>query len=560
METPKKKDSWLTKAVFITIAVSFVATSFRQGALRMGDPAVLTIGGREVRTKEFRRLFQNKISMLSVLYGNVSKESHRREITEMAIESVINDKLLDLELERLGIEVSDNMAMENIKKNHEFFDKNGKFSSKIFCDKASYFGLSEKLFIEEEKKAIARELLTQALKAQLLCPNVLLNSIIKGRFQKRSFAYKFFNENTVTVRAPEESDLKKMYSDMNGEVYAPEYRSCSIIYISVTDLAKKISIKEAEIRELYKNRGITAEFETVKQDLENELKASAAKKKRESIISKIEDFLGEGRSIEYIAKQLFLPISTITVDEKGNDTSGKMEKSLGFIEMKEKAKDARTSLLSAIFGMKKGQDPELKHVFGGISYMIALNKISPKKKMSFAEAKRVLENMWTAAKRRETAVALANEYKDKILQNGKIDETSISKTDCIIEQGISVTDSENSSPPAVKEAAFFFLKPGELAVVPVKNGAYVVGLIRIDVVDPDTIQEDERSALEDGAVSELQRVFWSAYLKTLRHRYPDLSVKRANNAVGLEGEAYQNSCDSFSDEDAEQPLSDINDD
>ncbi len=117
------KDSKYAMVLVAMIAIPFVLWGM-DGTFQSGKTnSIGKINNYNISTKEFIEHIT-----LSRLDENYIRENVKTGIIEDLLSELVSEKIIDLEIKKYGISITDNNLAEIIKKNYLFFDENNKFS------------------------------------------------------------------------------------------------------------------------------------------------------------------------------------------------------------------------------------------------------------------------------------------------------------------------------------------------------------------------------------------------------------------------------------------------
>ncbi len=150
-----------------------------------------------------------------------------RMLVDQIVKNTIERILFDMETFDVGMLVTQNFTLEQIKTMPEF-QKDGKFSSELFHKVLSYNGMSEQGFLSEIGGQHTRYLLRSAIESVEKLPNVLVKNNMKFKDQERVIVIKEFATNNVK-KSPTEEDLIASYEQNKHNFIQPEYRQVSAL-------------------------------------------------------------------------------------------------------------------------------------------------------------------------------------------------------------------------------------------------------------------------------------------------------------------------------------------
>ncbi len=219
----------LSKSFFVKLLVGIIILPFvfwgMGDVFRGGKQNVIaTIESNKISTQEFIN-YVNRLNLNEEQIKNLSKT----DLIEQILSDYIGKKVMSLEIEKLGIVVSDN-ALRNIIKNDKSFFKDNKFSRTEYEKFLIKSGLTAPQFeaniVEQEKR---RQFLS-SLAGGIVVPEILVEKEFKNENQIKSIQYinldKYHSNNK-----PSDESIKKLY-EKNKNLFFTELKSIRYAEIS----------------------------------------------------------------------------------------------------------------------------------------------------------------------------------------------------------------------------------------------------------------------------------------------------------------------------------------
>lgn len=480
-EQQKKKHSPYFNAVLAVLGVAFLVTSF-DSPLKFFEPPLVSVGPKDIKSHEFRILLAHTYTLTD--FSNIKNQN-------MAILShIINNELISLEADRMGIHASQKAAQESLKKRPIFLDEQGIFQEERLQKFLSASGLTLAQLIVQEQKVLQRTRLKQALLAQLTrVPQELIKLASIGAFQQRSGAYKKFPIGTLSLDSltPPEKELKTLFNEKHFQ--SPEYRTYQVLHLSPASF-------------------ISGKSTPSPQDM------VAAQSTFEKMCIQIEDDLGAGLSLEEIAntRKLSSFVKTVTTDAQGRYPS----------EATRPHSKGNKKLAEIAFSLSPEDNVRPASLESGTFSIVKLEKINPPKALSFQEAYPLLVQEWAKKNKilENRALEKAKEY-EKVFSGSSAAalQRLASKDPSVVwlpPQAVSQYDGmQNYVPPIIKES-LSKMTPGQVTTVQDGENAYVVRLVSV------TIPEYQKDAyrVTDLVKESLMHTLWDAFVAALAQKYP----------------------------------------
>jgi peptidyl-prolyl cis-trans isomerase D len=212
----------LSKSFFIKLLVGIIILPFvfwgMGDVFRGGNQNVIaTIDSKKISTQEFMN-YVNRLNLNEDQVKNLSKT----DLIEQILSEFIGKKVMALEIEKLGIVISDN-SLRNIIKNDKLFYKNNKFSRTEYEKFLIKSGITAPQFeaniIEQEKR---RQFLS-SLAGGIVVPKILIEKEFKKENQTKIIQYvdleKYHSKNK-----PSSESIKELY-ERNKNIFFIEFKS-----------------------------------------------------------------------------------------------------------------------------------------------------------------------------------------------------------------------------------------------------------------------------------------------------------------------------------------------
>ncbi len=230
------------------------------------------VGAGEVTVEQFRSAFQNDLRRVQqrMRRAVTAEEAHKAGLDLQILERLITDVALDQKSRQLGLAASDETVQKLISKEKAFQGVDGKFNSDRFKQIARDAGFSERGFVQDQKSAYLRKLLTDLVIAGVEPPKLMVEAIHRFRNESRSVDYFILPTSAVTEGpAPSENELKKYFADHEQAFRAKEFRKITVLEVSPASIAKPAEVTDEDARKLYEDvkgkRYGTAEKREVRQ-------------------------------------------------------------------------------------------------------------------------------------------------------------------------------------------------------------------------------------------------------------------------------------------------------
>jgi peptidyl-prolyl cis-trans isomerase D len=316
----KASESWVVRGFFLFMAVAFAIMwggGDLAGRFSSNRQTIITVGKHKITTWEFADTLNRHIHQIQMRTGEMIDDEKARQmgLYQIIRDRLINETLLELEAERLGIYVTDDYIRLMIKKDANFQDVNGVFDKNRFLTLISKVGYDEKTYVETLRRDLTRERLIDALSSGVVAPMSLTIPLYRWDHEQRQISTVTLDSKSVKITAkPTDEQLKAFYKEHEKEFKAPEYREVSALLLDVETLKDHIQINEEDAQAAFDARqgefaGKT--FAQVKAQIVSDLKKQLATEQIQQLISQVDDAVGAGSTLQEIANKYNLEMVTL---------------------------------------------------------------------------------------------------------------------------------------------------------------------------------------------------------------------------------------------------------
>ena len=252
----KKTKSFTTKIFLLLIAASFALWGVGDIFSNKRDPVIAKIGNEIITAGEFLRTYQRILSDLRRnSNGQITDEiALSYDLHNQTLRQMINEKIVDIEVDKIGISVSKERLRNSIFASPYFKDQLGQFSQEQFEYNLRQLGLDEKEFLKELSKTIKRDQINNIFSFEKKVPSLISEIYYKIRNEERDIKTITFSSNNYKINKNiTSSEIKDFYEKNSDRYIYPENRSFSVISIKPADIINDIKLTEKEIREEFES-------------------------------------------------------------------------------------------------------------------------------------------------------------------------------------------------------------------------------------------------------------------------------------------------------------------
>ena len=269
--------SFIAKILLSLVLLSFVMWGIGDIPSLTGSKNIAKVNDVYITDTEYRR----ELSQLKESFGEHYSPELMKSLNlfETKMSQLIDQRLIDLEAERVGISVSDDTLASSIAKESIFQDANGSFDKTLFKQVLQQNNLSEHEYLRHQRRQIAADMLNLTFE---------INTNINAQYMRRIYDIRNAQRKTSLFLVSKPSDLspfagampseeqvQTFYDTHKTEFMAPEYRTLQFLEIDPATITKGINISRKESFDTYQTR--IKEFEVPqKRSIEQLLYGSKA--------------------------------------------------------------------------------------------------------------------------------------------------------------------------------------------------------------------------------------------------------------------------------------------
>ena len=250
--------SWAIKILLGLLILSFAVWGIGDIFLGVGaNPAVATVGGKEITATEFVRNYQRDVQDLSKRAGrNVSPDEGREfGLVRQTISRMVIQTMLGETAQSYGLSISDGLIRDAVWANEAFHDVTGQFDRNRFIQTLGQNGLSEEEFVSSIRLDLTRDQLLSSISVGIFAPAPLVEPIFKHRQEQRVAELAVIDLSTFADPAPPgEPALLRFYEENEARYIAPEYRAVTYVWIPPDALIGEIEVTQDELERTYEAR------------------------------------------------------------------------------------------------------------------------------------------------------------------------------------------------------------------------------------------------------------------------------------------------------------------
>ena len=288
---------WTAKVLIGLLALSFAVWGINDVFRGYQSEALASVGDYEVSAESFRQSFQQRLRTISRQSGQSITAERARELglDRQYLGELLRNGTLQEQARHLKLRIPDTVVAQSIADEPAFHNSQGQFDAERFRRILMENGLSEQMFLAEEKSGRLREALVRAISGDIVVPNTLVEAVVQQANEQRDAKYFVVAGVEADVPAPGDAELKEFHEKNSRLFTAPAYRSLAILKVEPKDFTDNMTVTEDDIASAYevrKDEYRTPERRTIDQiPFPSAADANAAKQR----IAQGADFLAVAR-------------------------------------------------------------------------------------------------------------------------------------------------------------------------------------------------------------------------------------------------------------------------
>lgn len=249
---------WLGKIVLTVIftfliagvAVFGVEEFFRAGS----STTVATVGKTPITAEALRTAYQNQLQRYQgQIQRNLTPDQARAlGLDRQVLSQLISEASLDQQTGALGLQIPDAAVLRAIREEPSFKGANGAFDATLFYQTLQRAGISEQVFVREQRAVAARLQLAEAVAADLHVPAGLREAVHRYTTERRAVALLMLPPSVAgEIAPPSDDELKAFYEENKAAFRAPETRAVNLLVLDPEAMAKPDAVSADDARKRY---------------------------------------------------------------------------------------------------------------------------------------------------------------------------------------------------------------------------------------------------------------------------------------------------------------------
>ncbi|HZH12584.1 MAG TPA: SurA N-terminal domain-containing protein [Microvirga sp.] len=244
--------------VFFTgLIISFAVWGIGDIFRTRPESTVAEVGNTQISVNQVRNAYTNQLQQLGRQFRTVISPEQARllGLDQQVINSLVTEAVMAEEAKRLGLSVSDQLVARSVMDNPAFKGADGQFNRALFDQVLRNASLSEAGFVQEQRSAMARAHLADALAGNVTVPAAAKDAMHRYTSERRAASYFILTPALAgDIAAPTGEQLQSFYEERKGTFRAPEYRAVNVVALDAAAIAKPEAVPDADARQRYEQQ------------------------------------------------------------------------------------------------------------------------------------------------------------------------------------------------------------------------------------------------------------------------------------------------------------------
>jgi peptidyl-prolyl cis-trans isomerase D len=244
---------WLVIAAFIILYIPALTGTQSEGT---PSEAVATVGGLSVTVGEFQRTYQRQRQVYDRLYQGRMTPALMKQlgIDEQVFDTLVSDRIIELEAKRLGLTVSDEAVARAISTAPEFQDRGRFIGTEEIRRRLDLQGMSEEQFADSLRRQLLRESLVDLVGSAVMVSDAEVERELHRRNDQVKVEYVLADaERFKAGAAPTEDEIKARFEAKKDQYRVPERRVVSYVLLDRDALRPGIVVTDRDLEVYYQD-------------------------------------------------------------------------------------------------------------------------------------------------------------------------------------------------------------------------------------------------------------------------------------------------------------------
>ncbi len=302
--------SWIIKILFLVIILAFIL-AYGSGSLnRTGSGVLAYVDETPILIKDFERQYEQDVRFVQSQMPNLKSEDLAGlDIKQATLAKMVNTVLVEREVDRLGLAVSDAELAGLIRSNPQFWNDKRNFDESYYDRAVRSQGMTPAQYEDSTRRRILQDKLMRHVGGAVQVHDQEARDLFLFGQEKVSVDYLVFPWADFAAGVnPTQQEIETYYADNQDRFKRPATAGFNLLLFSPAALAARQTVDDAEVRAYYdKHQGEFDSPETVHArhiliKTPADAKGADAEKGRKQLL-KLKARLAQGETFEALAKK-----------------------------------------------------------------------------------------------------------------------------------------------------------------------------------------------------------------------------------------------------------------
>lgn len=250
-------ESFIARILMALICVSMISVFGISGMTGLWgeDTTAIRVGKDEMHIRHLAMKFDNQLRQLqnqAMGRSITPDQAMSMGLLSSVVAGQVQDMLTEQMTNDFGVIASDDAVRNYIVNHPNFQTVSGKFDHNLFITYLKQMGKTEAGFTQELRDFLAKKHIYDALSAVMTAPELLADKVYFYENQAADFDALFVRAEDVKIKEkPTTEELKDYYDMMTEQLYAPEYRTLTVLKLTPDNVGQLAAVSDSDIKQAY---------------------------------------------------------------------------------------------------------------------------------------------------------------------------------------------------------------------------------------------------------------------------------------------------------------------
>ncbi len=236
------------------LVIAFALWGIADTFTGFSNTVLARVGDKEIERVEYQLRFSQQLEQMASQLGtslNVT-QAKSLDLDLQVLNTMLGSAALRNAAQDLGLAYSDAVIAQAIIEDAHFAGLNGEFDQPTFHRVLNQSGLTEDLFVADQRDFHIRKQFTDASINKALVPQIMIEKLYKHFLERRIVKYLIVTLDTTNeVGEPTNEELEAFYNETSLRFTEPERRTASVLVVSPSRFSQTIHLADDILRDEY---------------------------------------------------------------------------------------------------------------------------------------------------------------------------------------------------------------------------------------------------------------------------------------------------------------------